>query len=119
MPTTSLESREVSCFNNISVIPDSLKIVEHDYKAQEGEHCFHVMSPKDGDKRIVWNSRNIAEINDAKKMFNDLISKGFLPYRIKDGQQSKEVMTEFDPHSGEVMMSEDVVFVPQPAIVGG
>ncbi len=118
MPTT-LEREINCCFNNKATVPDSLSIVEHDYKAKESEHSFHVMTPEDGDKRIVWNSRSIAEINDAKKMFNDLISNGFLPYRIKDGKPSKEVMREFDPHSGEVMMIEDVVFVPQPAIAGG
>ncbi len=53
--------------------------------------CFRMLSQKDGDKRVVWCRRVIAEIKAAKKMFLDLISKGMIPYKVGvDGKASVE-----------------------------
>jgi hypothetical protein len=119
MTTKTADPRMVTCFSKSKYrIPDGLRIADDNYERQEGEFFFNIMTPEDGDKRIVWSVKNIGEINDAKKMFNELIAKGMVPYVIKQGKRSSEVMREFDSLAGEVMMA-DVVMVPQKAIVGG
>ena len=76
--------------------------------------CFRIMSQADGDKRVVWCRRVIAEIKAAKQMFMDLLSKGMIPYKVGiDGQASATVMDEFDP------TAEEVIFMPVRAIAGG
>ena len=76
--------------------------------------CFRIMSQADGDKRVVWCRRVLAEISAAKKMFMDLLSKGMIPYKVGvDGAATSSVMTEFDP------TAEEVIFMPVKAIAGG
>lgn len=76
--------------------------------------CFRMMSQADGDKRVVWCRRVLAEISAAKKMFMDLLSKGMIPYKVGvDGAATSAVMTEFDP------TAEEVIFMPVKAIAGG
>lgn len=76
--------------------------------------CFRIMSQADGDRRIVWCRRVIAEIKAAKDMFLDLISKGMVPYKVGvDGAATADVMDEFDP------TAEEVIFMPVKAIAGG
>ena len=82
--------------------------------AKEEFGCFRILSQKDGDKRVVWCRRVIAEIKAAKRMFLDLISKGMVPYKVGvDGKASAEEMKEFDP------TAEEVIFMPVRAISGG
>ncbi len=118
--TAVVEDRTIECFaKNICTVPDELSIADDSYELKPGEQLFRIMTTKDGDKRIVWNRFKMPEINAAKKMFDQLISSGMVPYLVgKDGQKTSEVMKEFDPSAEEVMMSE-IVFVPQRAIVGG
>jgi len=76
--------------------------------------CFRILSQKDGDKRVVWCRKVIAEIKAAKKMFMDLISKGMTPYKVGvNGAATSVVMDEFDP------LAEEVIFMPMKAIRGG
>jgi len=75
---------------------------------------FSIMSQPDGDKRVVWCRKVIAEISAAKQMFLDLIKKGMIPYKVGiDGQASSDEMKEFDA------TAEEVIFVPLKAIAGG
>jgi hypothetical protein len=75
---------------------------------------FRIMTPKDGDKRVVWCRKVIEEIKAAKKMFMDLVTSGMVPYRVGvDGKASANVMDEFDP------LAEEVIFMPVQAIRGG
>ncbi|MFA5766864.1 MAG: hypothetical protein WC919_02995 [Candidatus Paceibacterota bacterium] len=68
---------------------------------------LHIMNPKDGDKRIVWDSGSLAEIRAAKEMFDDLVEKGLSPFRVgTNGKASSDKMQEFDP------MAEQVIFIP-------
>ena len=76
--------------------------------------CFRIMSQEDGDKRVVWCRKVIAEISAAKQMFMDLLSKGMIPYKVGvGGQATSVVMDEFDP------TAEEVIFMPVQAIAGG
>jgi hypothetical protein len=96
------------------VVPDSLRILEDHENPPEGFGVFRVMTPKDGDKRVVWDCRDMDQIEDAKAMFDQLIQEGLVPYKVgTDGRATSEVMDEFDPHA------EEVIFLPVQLVVGG
>lgn len=97
------------------VIPDNLGIMDDlNENAPEGFGCFRIMTPKDGDKRVVWDSRDFAQISEAKSMFDELVIKGLVPYCVGvNGRASSEVMVEFDPYA------EEIIFLPVAMVVGG
>jgi hypothetical protein len=95
-------------------IPDALRIMEDGEKPQKGHHVFRVMTAKDGDKRVIWDCRDLAQINDAKTMFDELVAQGLVPYKVgTDGRATSEVMDEFDP------AAEEVIFLPVAMVTGG
>lgn len=96
-------------------IPDSLNILENDDDiVPNGCGIFSILTEDDGDKRVVWNTMNIPEINDAKKMFDSLVKQGMTAFLVgKNGQQSSKEMKKFDPHVGEI------VFAPARAMERG
>ena len=94
-------------------IPKSLHRLKDDESAK-GKHVFRILTPKDGDVRVVWDARDLGQIQDAKAMFDDCIAKGLVPYHVGlDGKASSEVMDEFDPSC------EEVIFLPIGQIAGG
>lgn len=96
-------------------IPDNLGILdEPTAKPPQGFGCFRIMTPKDGDKRVVWDSRDFAQISEAKKMFDDLVVQGLVPYCVgTNGRATSEVMVEFDPYA------EEIIFLPVAMVAGG
>lgn len=70
------------------------------------EHSTH-----EGDSELTWNTRNAAEVDAARELFNSLKAKRYLAYRVTGDGTTGEVMTEFDPRAGRVIM--------QPQNVGG
>jgi hypothetical protein len=96
-------------------IPDNLGIMDSpSQKAPEGFGCFRIMTPQDGDKRVVWDSRDFAQITEAKSMFDELVIQGLVPYCVGvNGRASSEVMVEFDPYA------EEIIFLPVAMVVGG
>ena len=109
------EKRSVVCFaRNTCDIPDDLTVIE-DIKAvpPPDNGMFRIMS-KEGDTRVVWNRLSLVELRSAKEMFDDLISKGMVPYHVgEDGQASPTEMAEFDPSA------EEVIFMPMQLVCGG
>jgi hypothetical protein len=96
-------------------IPESLQVIdEPTVKVSQGFGVMRVMTPKDGDKRIVWNSLSLPEIQDAKGMFDQLVAEGLVPYRVGvSGKATSEVMSEFDPRA------EEIIFLPITMVAGG
>lgn len=95
-------------------VPDNLRILEDHENTPEGCGVFRVMTPKDGDKRIVWDCRDMNQIEEAKAMFDKLIQEGLVPYKVGlDGKATSEVMDEFDPHA------EEILFLPIALVTGG
>jgi len=115
MIKTLEKNRIVDCFANQTYeVPEILKILDSETVTDPENGCFRVMSQKDGDKRVVWSRKVIAEIKAAKQMFLDLISKGMTPYKVGvDGAATSEVMKEFDP------IAEEIIFIPVRALAGG
>jgi len=94
-------------------IPDSLNILDKALPAA-GHGVMRVLTIKDGDKRVTWDARSFEQITDAKAMFDDLVSKGQVPYKVGlNGKATSEVMTTFDPHA------EEIIFLPVALLTGG
>jgi len=134
--TTTAEStsRVIDCFaKNTLEVPEALAVVPFDSFAdleqgaladmlefddfpEDGNlqiSMFSIMSQTDGDKRVVWSRRVIAQIKAAKEMFLDLIKQGMQPYRVGRDGGPAEKMIEFDP------AAEEIIFMPIQAIAGG
>lgn len=95
-------------------IPDSLTILGDREQVPKGRCVMRVMTKKDGDKRVVWNPDDLAEIADAERMFMELVEQGLVPYKVgTDGRATSEVMDKFDPWAGEI------IFLPVAAVAGG
>lgn len=64
-----------------------------------------------GDLKLVWNSQNTGEVEEARKMFNDMKAKGYLAYKVQGGGDKGEVITAFEPDAGKIIMA--------PPLAGG
>jgi len=101
-----IRSNELGATINVE-IPDSLS-------KDSGDRVWRILTANDGDKRIVWDSRALQQIRDAKNMFIDLVKKGLVPYNVGiDGKATDQVMKEFDP------LAEEVLFLPIAMVAGG
>lgn len=96
-------------------IPDGLQVLDdHGQESPKGYGSMRVLTVKDGDKRIVWNARSFAQIQEAKEMFDACVAQGLVPYKVGvNGKASSEVMDEFDPYA------EEVIFLPVSMVAGG
>jgi len=58
-----------------------------------------------GDSKHLWDPGNYREVEAMRDLFKDLKKKGYLAYRVdkKDGTKG-EVMKDFDPEAGSVIM---------------
>ena len=96
-------------------IPAGLREVAG-YGSVPAGHCtMSVPTPQDGDKRFTWDPHHMGEIFEAKAFFDACIAEGLVPYQVDNtsGQATSVVMTEFDPHAGQV------VFLPVVLVKAG
>jgi len=101
-------------------IPPGLRILEDREKVPKGFSSISIINPEDGDKRLVWNSNNITEIQQAKDLFDELVEKGMVPYCIGPDGGKAEPMTTFDPFAEEALMADkEILLTPQKALAGG
>ncbi len=61
-----------------------------------------------GDLKLVWNSENTQEAEEARRMFDEQRMKGYLAYKVIGDGSKGEVMTAFDPHAGKIIMAPPV-----------
>lgn len=60
---------------------------------------------KTGDTKITWDARNEAEVENARRTFDDLKAKGFLAYSVsKDGSKG-EILKKFDPNVEKIILT--------------
>ena len=66
-----------------------------------------------GDTKFLWDPRNIVEVENARRTFNDLRAKGFLAFRVNSttGNKEGEQISEFNPEAAALIMV--------PALQGG
>ena len=75
---------------------------------------FRVLSTLAGDERLTWDNRILAEIQAAKKLFMDLVSKGLKPYKVDpSGKKTAEILDSFDP------LAEEIIFAATSLAKGG
>lgn len=96
-------------------VPECLEIITDPViTPRAGCGVIRVMTPKDGDARVVWDASSLGEIEEANGMFNKLIAEGLVPYRVGlNGQATAEVMAEFDHRA------EEIIFLPIQMVAGG
>lgn len=96
-------------------IPDGLGLLEKPTdKPAKGFGCLRVLTEKEGDKRITWDSNDFSQIQEAKELFDQCIAEGLVPYRVgPDGKVTDEPIVEFDPYF------EEVVMIPLSMVAGG
>lgn len=59
-----------------------------------------------GDRRIVWNASDPAQIREAKREFDKFVAKGWKPYAInRDGSMGKRIR-EFNSEAQEIIFDE-------------
>lgn len=76
------------------------------------EGVIKVMTPKDGDRHIAWDSSDEKGLKKAKKEFDKLLKKGYRMYKVaRNPQRTGEPVTEFDPTVSE--------YIAAPAMAGG
>ena len=116
--TTATKQIEITLLKGSRVkevidVPEGLTIME-DGKEASFDRMFRILSQEKGDERLVWNSRSLGELQDAKRMFVELVKKGLKPFCVGlDGVATSEVMREFDPNA------EEVIFMPMGLVCGG
>lgn len=64
-----------------------------------------------GDTKLMWDSDNKDEVDDARRTFNDLRKKNYLAYEVKKKGGKGEIMDELDPRVERIILS--------PPMVGG
>lgn len=70
-----------------------------------------VMTPTDGDLKIIWDSDKPAEVEHAKKTFTEFKGKGYLAYKVSKGGERGEVMHSFEADAEKVILA--------PRMMGG
>lgn len=65
----------------------------------------------EGDLKVVWTEDVEAEIEAARKQFNDLKKKGYKAYYVKDKGRKGDLMERFDAEAQKMILV--------PAIMGG
>ena len=95
-------------------VPPIFQRLEDGQEQQPHQQLFRIINQKCGDERLVWDKRNLSEINDAKGTFDKLVKQGLKPYKVdKKGKRTSEIMAEFDP------TAQEIIFIPIPAMIGG
>jgi len=65
----------------------------------------------EGDTKVIWDSENEDEVENAKKTFNDLKKKGYSAFSVKKNGEKGSRLDKFD--------SEEEKMILAPALQGG
>ena len=82
----------------------------HEIEIQAPSHVLHYLN-FEGDHRQTWDPENADEVEAARKLCDDLKSKGFLAYSVKGKGEPDKLLRRFDPEAGRVIM--------KPPMAGG
>lgn len=88
---------------------ETLIAVETELKPDQ--FALHVLD-ETGDRRLIWNANQPDEIEEASKLFDQYVKKGWKAYGIRpDGTKSRRVRS-FNP------VSQEIFFDDKPERVG-
>ena len=89
---------------------NDLKMVVVGRMEEEPEHLMRVID-ETGDSKLIWDSANEAEVEAARKLFNELKGKRYKAFSVKKDGEPGSVITSFDPNAEKIIM--------QPPMAGG
>lgn len=73
---------------------------------REGEFAMHLFN-ETGDTRLIWNSNNKKELEEARKVFEEHIEKGHKAYAINyKGEVTRKRIYGFEENMEEVFLDE-------------
>lgn len=79
-------------------------IIEGQEPTLAPEACEMRIMGKPGDTKVIWDPSRPAEVDAARKQFNELRRKGYVAFKgKKDGSKGKKI-TEFDPKAQRMIM---------------
>lgn len=64
-----------------------------------------------GDTKVYWSPTNPDEVENARRTFRDLRTKGHLAYKLLGDGSKGEQLLEFDPTAAQIILA--------PAMKGG
>lgn len=59
---------------------------------------------KPGDTKQIWNRDNVAEVEAARKTFDELVKKGYFAYKVRPGGDKGEQIKAFDASAEAVIL---------------
>lgn len=71
---------------------------------RDRDHLMEVMGPE-GDTKTIWDPDKDAEVDNARRSYEDLVDKGYRAFYAtgKDGAKG-EPMDKFDPDAGRMIL---------------
>jgi hypothetical protein len=58
-----------------------------------------------GDTKIIWDKNNQDEVDNARRTFDDLLSKSYLAFSVKNDSSEGEQIKVFDPNIERMILS--------------
>lgn len=58
-----------------------------------------------GDTKIIWDSEKPAEVEAARKTFDELTGKKYKAYSVKKDGEQGEIITKFDPNAEKIILA--------------
>lgn len=125
---TSVQVRTAGTIVKEIPLPSTLRVLGEGEKIPAGCDVLRLLHQDHGDIRIVWDSGDLRQIQDAKNTFNRLIEEGMVPYLVDPETGQVTVITdEFDPWAEEIVMKDDhrprprreVIAAPLSMLAGG
>ena len=64
---------------------------------------FRVLSAS-GDDRLLWDRRSTDEVDEARKKFDEYLTKGYTAYAVRTDGSKGSKLEEFDPEEEEILL---------------
>lgn len=58
-----------------------------------------------GDTKIIWDSEKKAEVDAARKTFDELRAKRYNAYAVKKNGEQGEIIEKFDPDAEKIILA--------------
>lgn len=62
-----------------------------------------------GDTKIIWDKNKPSEVAAAKKLFDELKSKGYLAFSVKNNGDKDTLLKDWDPKAERLILTPPVV----------
>lgn len=97
---TNLTGEEITFFH-----PNMLGFLIKEKELTENQSSFRIFD-ETGDRRIIWDSKNPLETQDAENLFAEYIKKGWRAYAISSDLKVRKRLLMFNPTTEEILFEE-------------